>query len=166
MTPSHSKAVVYDAGSITVSTGTGAAVESKDRRARGWEEGGLVLVGSIHNFSNHSKNASYDKWAVCYHSSDHGRTLARGVDVHPDEASNISVNEPQLAKFANGTLLLVGQSGTQDAHDAHDAMRLLARILHPRSFLRARAASAHHLNVRGMDTRPQAAPLFAHALLN
>lgn len=101
-------AVVYDAGSITVSTGTGAAVESKDRRARGWEEGGLVLVGSIHNFSNHSKNASYDKWAVCYHSSDHGRTLARGVDVHPDEASNISVNEPQLAKFANGTLLLVG----------------------------------------------------------
>ena len=96
-----------------------------ERAARATDPGwgaGLVLVGSVHNYSKKpgvqkNKNIPQHEHAgvgagagvgaayqtghgsVCYHSTDHGRTLKRGRELVPPAAPSsqfVQIDEPQL----------------------------------------------------------------------
>ena len=88
-----------------------------------------MLVGSCHAFKAipgppHSSNCS--ECAACcsrsgtvtYHSSDHGRTFQRGIELTPPAAKPsqlVMVDEPNLALLPDGTLIQVGHGDAQSA---------------------------------------------------
>lgn len=95
-----------------------------------WPASGLVLVGSCHAFKAfpgtppHSSNCS--ECAACcsrsgtvtYHSSDHGRTFQRGIELTPPPAKPsqlVMVDEPNLGLLPDGTLIQVGHGDAQSA---------------------------------------------------
>jgi hypothetical protein len=77
---------------------------------------GTVLAASIRNFSRpkHCQEAVCAFQAsVCYTSHDHGRRLdVRGKVLYPPATRTASeyvqLDEPQLARFSNGTLVMIG----------------------------------------------------------
>lgn len=104
-----------------------AATHSRDDGISGWPASGLVLVGSCHTFkSNHGppNSSNCSECAACcsrsgtvtYHSSDHGRTFRRGVQLTPPpaEPSQLAmVDEPNLGLLPDGTLIQIGHGDAE-----------------------------------------------------
>lgn len=111
----------------------------------GWPASGLVLVGSVHN-SNSSDPSKHNcsecpiccrrTGSVTYHSSDHGRTFARGVQLTPPPTPLLSeyvmIDEPQLGRLPNGTYIMVGHGDAKSS--GRNTLSMATSTDHGRSF--------------------------------